>query len=565
MLKKLMLKRKIDNLRASLNDLTEKDAEFQTRESELEAAIKEASTDEEMEAMNEEVEKFDGEKTDHEAKKTKLSEDISELEKELEEEEKKDPVKEEKEEERSSKKVIETRGGNYNMDLRTAIRTAPKNTRALDLVPEQTRNAWMEQDDTKKFISNLRTAIKEKRTVEGAELTIPVVFLELIAENMNRYSKLLKHVRVRNVGGKVRQTIAGTVTEGIWTEMCGKINETTIGFAQTELDGYKVAGFIPVSNDLLEDSDINLAAFIIESLSESLGLAKDKAILYGVGANGHMPMGIVTRLAQSVKPAGYPANAPEWMDLHTTNILKIAKEKTGAEFFAELVMATSATANKYARGEKFWAMNERTLAMLQSKAISFTASGAIVTGVSDALPIVTGNIEVLEFIPDGDIIGGYGDLYLWGQRKGVDLKADSSYQFIEDNTVFRGKERADGQPVIPQGFVAINISGASVTTSVPFAGDLANDATLNNLTVGALPLSPRFDKGTLTYTCSASGTEDTVTATPTMPDAKVAITYNGKNWTNGSKVKWESGTHPMTVEVKNGNAVLVYTVKVTKG
>ncbi len=118
----------------------------------------------------------------------------------------------------------------------------------------------------------------QSRAVTGAELSIPVVFLELISENMYRYSKLLNRVRVRNVNGEARQTIAGTVPEAIWTEMCGAINELDFSFNQVVQDGYKVSGFVPVCNSILEDNDINLASWIVEMLSEAIGLAMDKAI-----------------------------------------------------------------------------------------------------------------------------------------------------------------------------------------------------------------------------------------------------------------------------------------------
>ena len=92
-----------------------------------------------------------------------------------------------------------------------------------------------------------------QRAVNGADLTVPIVFLDLISENMFRYSKLLNRVRVRNVNGEARQTIAGTVPEAIWTEMCAAINELQFVFNQVTVDGYKVAGFVPVCNSILED------------------------------------------------------------------------------------------------------------------------------------------------------------------------------------------------------------------------------------------------------------------------------------------------------------------------
>ncbi len=130
----------------------------------------------------------------------------------------------------------------------------------------------------------------------------------------------------------------------------------------------------------------------------------------------------------------------------------------------------------------FWAMNSKTYAALKSKLITFTATGDIVANLFGSLPIVTGDIDVLEFMPDGDIVGGYGDLYLWTQRAGMTIEQQSrEVQFIQDNTVFKGKARADGQPIIPGAFVAININNTEVTTVMDFAADTANDAQLSAL------------------------------------------------------------------------------------
>ena len=365
--------------------------------------------------------------------------------------------------------------------------------------------------------------------------------------------------------GEARQTIAGTVPEAVWTEMCGAINELSFVFNQITLDGYKVAGFVPVCNSILEDNDVNLAGWIVEMLSEAVGLAMDKAILYGKGAASKMPLGIVTRLAQSTQPSDYPANAPAWVDLHTSNVIKIdGTTSTGAEFWAKLMEAIGNTYTRYSRGEMFWAMNSKTYAKLRSKLITFTATGDVVANLYGTLPVITGNVDVLEFIPDGDIIGGYGDLYLLALRSGMTIESSREVQFIQDNTVFKGKQRADGMPVIPGAFVAININNKAVTTAMDFAADTANDAQLTGLAVSGVTFS--FKSTTYTYSGSASATTGTVEATPAQADASVSIDYNGANVRNGGTVTWKAdGTaHPLTVTVKQGNAVRVYTVNVTK-
>ena len=553
-LKTIMLRHGIERKKQQLEELRKKDADFDTREAELEAAIKEANTEEEQTAVGEAVEEFDTEKQDHENAKKTLSTEIAGLEKDLGEAEKMEPDL------RSAEHDNHNERSNH-METKINIRALPMSVRAVDAMPMEQRAAMMQREDVKAFLAGLRGMKGQSRAVSGGELTIPVIMLDMISENLYRYSKLLNRVRVRDVYGQARQTIAGTVPEAVWTEMCAAINELTFNFNQVTLDGYKVAGFVPVCNSLLEDNDINLASWIVEMLSESVGLAIDKAILYGKGAANKMPLGIVTRLAQQSKPSDYPASAPAWTDLHTTNVLQIDSGKTGAAFWADLQIAAGNTFTRYSRGEQFWAMNSKTYALLKSKAITFTATGNVVANVYDALPVVNGNIDILEFMPDGDIVGGYGDLYLYSQRTGISVESSREVQFIQDNTVFKAKARGDGQPVIPGAFVAINIKGTAVTTSMNFAADKANDADLEDIT--GLTLTPTFDPGKTAYTATMSAAA-VVSAVAANESAVVTMTYNGKNVVNGTELTPVSGSKDLVVTVKNGNAAKVYTVTITK-
>ena len=556
MLKALMLRRSIDAKKAELAALEEKDAEFVTREAALETAIHEVEpgNQEQEAAVTAEIEKFENERTTHQDQKQALTEEVQHMVDELEELERSAPKPQKNDPEHGEK----VRG---DMHMETInIRALPRNQRAFDALSGERRAAILAQEDTKNFLAQLRTMKGQSRAVTGGELTIPVVFLDLIAQNMYRYSKLLNRVRIRNVSGEARQTIAGTVPEAVWTEMCAAINELTFAFNQITLDGYKVAGFVPVCNSLLEDNDVNLASWIVEMLSESIGLAMDKAILYGKGTG--MPLGIVTRLAQQSAPANYPANAPAWVDLHSSNIKQIGGDSvTGAAFWAALVEATGNTFTRYSRGEQFWAMNSKTYAKLKSKLITFTATGDIVANIFGVLPIVNGDVDILEFMPDGDIVGGYGDLYLLAMRSGMTIESSREVQFIQDNTVYKAKQRADGQPIIPGAFVAININNVAVTTVMDFAADTANDADLDGIT--GLTLTPNFDADVTAYTATMSAA-GAVTATPAQAGTDVALAYNGKNVVNGGTLTPVTGTKDLVITVKRGNATKVYTVAVTK-
>lgn len=460
MLKVIMLRKKLSEVTRKLSEAREKTKELQAREKELEAAIEEAQTDEEKEAVSQEVEQYEKDKEENDESVRTLEKEVSDTESELAELESK---------QRQAEPAPEAR-----MRGVETVKTTRKKFFGMTV---QERDAFFAREEVHTFLERVRTLYTngvQNRAITGAELTIPNVMLELLRENIEEYSKLYKHVRVQSVPGKARQPIQGTIPEAIWTEMNGSINELSMLFNNVEVDGYKVSGYMAIDNATLNDSDINLAEAIITALGQSIGLALDKAILYGTGKK--MPTGVVTRLAQAAKPETYPDTAREWKNLSSSNIVSIAAAKKGVDLFKEIVIASGNAKGKYSTGNRFWAMNETTKTKLVAEALSFNAAGAIATGMGDTMPIVGGAIETLDFIPDNVIIGGYGDLYILAEREGAQITQSEHVKFLEDQTVYKGLARYDGLPVIAEGFVAIGILGTTPTADMTFAEDTANKA-----------------------------------------------------------------------------------------
>lgn len=460
-LKVLLLRKKLTDMQTSLADLERTAQDFETREAELAADIEAAQTDEERSVVEAAVESFEQERSQNTTAIEQLRTDIAEMENQI------------REAEEAARQARSGQGEHHEerKDDHT-MNNAETRTRFFGMTAQQ-RDAFMARDDVKEFLQRVRELSHEKRSVTGAELLIPTVMLDLLRQNIGEYSKLISKVNLRSVPGKARQTVAGAIPEAVWTEMCAKLNELAVSFTAVEVDGYKVGGFIAICNAVLEDSDISLAQEIITSLGASIGYALDKAILYGTGTK--MPMGIVTRLAQSVQPETYPATARAWADLHTSNIQTITTaNSTGVKLFQSVLKAFGAAKGKYSRGVKFWAMNEATYNTLMAESMSINATGAVVAGMNATMPVVGGDVVLLDFIPDNNIIAGYGDLYLLAERAGTALAQSEHALFTEDQTVFKGTARYDGLPVIAEAFVAIGINAVAPTTSMSFATDSAN-------------------------------------------------------------------------------------------
>ncbi len=465
-LKALMLRKRIDLKTKELEKLRASMKDVEKREQELVIAIEEVTDETEQAAVQESVDALIEEKENLQKSVDELDQVINDLEDELKTEEENqntepaggDPAPQPENEERSKK------------PMNTITRAAAAFT-LRDRLAE-----IVKREDVKTYLTGVRESMSQKRAITNVGLTIPEVMLGLIRENIERYSKLYRHVTVRTIRGTGRQLIMGTVPEAIWTDCCANLNELTLGFNDLEMDCYKVGGFFAICNANLEDSDIDLAAEIMTALGQAIGLALDKAILYGRNATTtmKMPQGIVSRLAQTEAPTGYPATARPWADLHATNMISIAAGTTGAALISAIVTASGAAKGKYSRGEKVWIMNETTYTALMAATVSVDASGRIVTGVADVMPVVGGIIEVLSFLPDNVIIGGYFDNYVLTERAGQQFASSEHVRFLQDQTVFKGTARYDGAPAIAEAFVAIGLGGTTPDATMAFATDTAN-------------------------------------------------------------------------------------------
>lgn len=456
-LRALILRSRLDKLKNDLSSLRGKDTEFQKREAELETAVAEMTEETSEEDRNEvekQAEEFQKEKDSHEEEKKNLEGQIEKIEGEIEEEEKRqktfldNPGKPEKRE----------REGSSDMSVRTKFY-------GMNI---QERDAFFAREDIKNFLGEVRTCIKEKRAISNVGLTIPETMLELLKTKVEQTSKLLSRVTMRPVAGTARQRIMGSIPEAIWTEMCARLNELDLGFNDVEVDGYKVGGFFAVCNAILEDNDVNLMSEILNALGKAIGKALDKAILYGTGVK--MPLGIMTRLYQEAAPADYEDTWRPWKDLHVSNVIT-GTGATGLNLFKEIVTNTGVIENDYSENGLAWIMNKKTHMNLMVQSMDKNLNAAIVAGVNSTMPVIGGDIVELPFIPDGNIIFGYFDMYLLAERAGTQLGQSEHVRFIEDQTVFKGTARYDGIPVIPESFAAMTIDTKAPEKSVTFPGE----------------------------------------------------------------------------------------------
>lgn len=458
MLRALMLRKKINDAKKEIEALRAKDSDFETRAADIQKrtddtaqAIEEAQTEEEKQVVEENIAAIeadkaalDSEKAENDQKIADLEGEVSEMEKELEDVE---------DQQRASQKVL-------TQEPENTVTQTPKNgvertrtmfkTRSIRQMNIAERTELVAREDVQKTLAEVRTLIKEKRTVTGAGLTIGETILGLIRENVIDYSKLYGRVNTAVTNKDGRVIVQGIVSEAIWTECCAALNELDLEFGQVELDCYKVAGYLVLCNANIEDSDIDLLDAVVVGLSQSIGKAIDKAILYGTGTK--MPTGVVTAIASTA-----------------SQLVTISSSDHDKTFFQDIIKAAAKADSKYSRGEKLWVMSDATYATVMSEAVAIDGSGAYVAMVNGRMPAIGGDIIVVNDVPDNTIVMGYFDLYALLEKKGITIDTSEHVKFLDDQTVVRGRARMDGKPAVAKAFVAIGIGGAP-TTSVSFPG-----------------------------------------------------------------------------------------------
>lgn len=537
MLEALRIAKLIELRTARITELTENMKAFETRkadidkrEKELEKAIEEVKTDEDQKLVDEAIEKFNADKKQYEDEKAAAEKEISDANAEvtsLQEE----LTNIEKDVEKTSETPADDSSATETTEERKVTHMNIEK-RFRELSYEQ-RSAFVAKPNIKVWLDDAKVFFKEKRSVKGAELNIPTEVYPLIRLEVEKNSKLLPFFTVRRTKGKGRQPVRGKVQKAVWTEMKGAINELDFKFSMVETDGYKVAGFIPIPNYILEDSDVEIFTEIVESLGESIALTLDEAFVFGKG--GRMPIGIVTRLNQTSAPEDESENAPEWTDLHTSNVVKLnISGMTGTSFFEQLILAAGIPKSMGLGGNVFWVMTRKTHLTIMSKALNFDQGGAIVAGMNNTMPLAGGTIIEHDDIglADNEIIGGFGNGYIVNERQAVKIGTFTETRAIEDETLFIGKARYDGKPLFGECFVQIKIDNVAPTTNVEFTPDYANT-----------------ELGTLTVTSAAASTT-----------GKTVLTVKG-NETSGTTLKYKLGDH----KLESGDALGTGWTNLTSG
>ncbi|WP_342546121.1 phage major capsid protein [Lysinibacillus sp. FSL K6-4013] len=412
MLKQLRYAKQLEMKRSKLNELITREQEYKQKAEELEAAINEAETEEDIALVDELVEELEAKKTELEAEKVEVEAEIAEVEAKLEEiNNQAEKVTQENNETKTNEK--EERG-NVTMT-----------------------NKYFETRSVKDFYEQLK-GLKE-RSVGGEGLQVPNEVINKVMVKVADYASVYPLVNKEKVKGTARILLDTDETGATWMEMTGTFAEDTTGsITNVDFDGFKLGKLTTIDNAYLQDSIINLDEYVTKKLAKAIAKSLDAAILNGTGSVDKQPEGIITKLA-----AGNKVTVPA--DSLASVVAPIGLIDSGETEVAPVV----AVMNRKTYYNRILALNVGT-----------NSDGQIVGAIPNlAKPTILGlDVVFSAHMTEDKVLYGDFSQYTLVEREDITIEKSTHAKFAADQLAIRGKGRFDGKPTNADAFVLVTLT-----------------------------------------------------------------------------------------------------------
>ena len=203
--------------------------------------------------------------------------------------------------------------------VKRAAGTAIKNNSVLDEVLEVLAKRY---GDDVAFMGTVNERAKDlMATGNGGNLIVEdyaTEFIDLLWNNT-----ILDKVGVRFMPTSTGNLSMPKILEGIAAGYVGEggtINTSTIKFGKIRLSVKKLMALVPISNDLLRYSSVNVDAILRDQLLKQMARVADWAVLYGAGGE-YEPRGLVNTAGIQVEAATQTTVATRAMGLEMLKML----------------------------------------------------------------------------------------------------------------------------------------------------------------------------------------------------------------------------------------------------
>lgn len=352
-------------------------------------------------------------------------------------------------------KAVETKANDNAKVADRLDKIEAKMNRPAIIKGEDRQNDEIEKKALNGFLRSGVAALDdvEKKTLSagtpeaGGYVTAPEYSTSII-EKLVQLSPLRALASVMTIGGsEVYVPVLDTGIAGGWVTETGARDSTEPTFDQVNFKAYEFAGYVPVSRQLLEDSFIDLQAFIAGHIVKQFGKSESTAFMIGDG-NGK-PTGLLHT------PADYTA---------------ITAADDGSDILAKVIEAFYKLPGAYAANGS-WLMRRETMGVIRAAADNATkgtlwsdslANGTPATLLGrpvyesvdmDLLPTATGTKYPVVF---GDMASAYQIV----DRVGVGIMRDDYTGAGNGIVKFHARRRVGGAPVLSEAAVLVKSTKA---------------------------------------------------------------------------------------------------------
>jgi HK97 family phage major capsid protein len=227
-----------------------------------------------------------------------------------------------------------------------------------------------------------------------------------------------------------------------WTEEGASKTKTKPEFTSLKLNAHELSAYSEVTDQLLEDSAINIGNLLVQLFQGAYWHKTDKAFLtaYGQGT----PLGI----------------------LNDPNVNSVDRVTSSRVQFQDLLNMSSELPPMFDAGA-VWFMAKEVFNNLRKQTDNqgqpviqlgegYNNFGEGIAGFILGYPVVMSDYKTAALGSTGDVVLGDWKHYFVGERKTISVEMSRHAAFQHNRTAFRAKSRLGGIPEEPKAFVVLN-------------------------------------------------------------------------------------------------------------
>lgn len=273
--------------------------------------------------------------------------------------------------------------------------------------------------------------------------TVAPEYSTAIVKKLVEMSPMRRLASVMSIGtSKVFIPTLATDAAGGWVTEVAERDEAEPTFGQIEIDVHEHAVIIPISEQLLEDSMLDLSGLLADRIAIKFAQAENTAFATGNGTG---------------KPTGLLAAA--------NTFTSVTAKPDGSDLLAKLIELYYSLPQPYAH-QATWGMTRKTMGAIRAAAdLADNRTGLWSDGLADGTPARLLGADVTEF-PDMDEFAAsktpvvFGDFsnYQIVDRIGLNIKRDDFTGADNGIVKFRARRRVGGKLLLAEAFRTLKTS-----------------------------------------------------------------------------------------------------------